>query len=95
MIPKWEKTEPVRLYLYTIVGCFLAILAMVGSITNAELQYWVMIVGQALAVTSGTEFARSSVDSPATVEQMFETAADLRRAAKMVESGELPPPDLG
>lgn len=76
MIPRWEKTEPVRLYMYLVVGAFLAIAASVGYIIDMDARQYIWLAGMALGTVSGTEFARSSVDSPATVKHKFDRLPD-------------------
>lgn len=81
MIHKWERTEPIRLYLYTVTGLFLSILAVMGVITDMQLSSWILIVGMACGVVSGTEFARAGVDSPATVKHKFDALPEEVRKA--------------
>lgn len=65
-----KDTEPVRLYLYGIVGPILAILVVIGVVQEASVQLWVALAAAILAVPIAGEAARSIAFAPATVDRI-------------------------
>jgi len=61
----WKDTEPVRLYLYGVLGPLVALLVALGVIQADQALLW-LAVGAALLGVPAVERARALVDSPAT-----------------------------
>lgn len=62
----WKETEPVRLYIYSILVPALALLVAKGVITSEDALYYGAIGAAALGVVPAVEKVRSVVDSPST-----------------------------
>ena len=62
----WKESEPVRLYLYSVLVPVLAFLAAKGVITGEDVLYYTAIGAAALGVAPAIEKVRSMVDSPST-----------------------------
>jgi len=66
MLYRLRMSEPVRLWLYSILGPGVALLVGYGILSADEAVLW-LAVGAAVCGVAGTETARASVYSPATV----------------------------
>jgi len=76
--------EPVRLYVYGVVGAVVALLVFRGVVSGTESLLW-LALAQVLLAVPATEAARARVDSPATsagvrelLAQTWERQADLQ-----------------
>lgn len=56
----WNKSEPVRSYVYSVLAVLLGLLVAKGVIHNTELDLWLALAGTVLAVPS-VELARKRV----------------------------------
>jgi hypothetical protein len=56
----WSKTEPVRLYVYSLLAPLAGILVFYGIVDSAAAPLWIALGTVVLGVT-GTEVARSKV----------------------------------
>lgn len=65
LIKNMKETEPVRLYLYSVLVPVLALLVMKGVIGGDEMATY-LAVGAAVLGVPAVEKARSKVDSPST-----------------------------
>ena len=66
-----KDTEPLRVYLYGIVGSVLAILVVVGVVQEADVELWVALAAAVLAVGTAGEVARAHVYPAAKVARMM------------------------
>lgn len=64
----WKDSEPVRLYLYSVLVPVLALLAAKGVITNEDVAYYGVLAAAVLGVAPAVEKVRSLVDSPSTAQ---------------------------
>lgn len=71
----WKDTEPVRLYLYGILGPLVALLVVLGVVQADQAVLW-LAVGAAVLGVPAVERARSLVTSPATQGQVEREAAE-------------------
>lgn len=55
----WSKTEPVRLWLYGLMGPLMALLVGYGVLSDAQASMWIAVGVAVAGVGFGTEFARS------------------------------------
>jgi anti-sigma factor RsiW len=63
------ESEPVRLYLYSVLGAVLAVLVALGVLTSSDAALWGALGAAVLAVPV-TEGVRSQVYSPRTAAQL-------------------------
>jgi hypothetical protein len=71
----WKDTEPVRLYLYGVLGPLVVLLVALGVVQADQALLW-LAVGAAVLGVPAVEGARSLVTSPATQAQIEREAAD-------------------
>lgn len=79
MLENLKNSEPVRLYLYSLVGPVLAVLFAKGVVSGEDVVVYTALAGAVLAV-AGVEKARSVVDSPDTAQakqEALEAEAEL------------------
>lgn len=70
-----KASEPVRLYLYSVLVPVLVLLGAKGIISGSDVALYSALAAVVLAVPA-TELARRAVYSPATVEATLEVAAE-------------------
>ncbi len=58
---RWVRTNPVRTYLYGVLGVVVVALVFYGVITEAEAALWLIVAGTVLGVPVAVEAARSHV----------------------------------
>jgi hypothetical protein len=61
----WKDTEPVRLYLYSVLGPLVVLLVALGVVESDQALLWLALAAAVLGVPA-VERARSLVTSPAT-----------------------------
>lgn len=66
---RWQLTEPVRLYLYSVAGVVIAGLVLFGVISGELATFLTAALAVALAVPAGGEIARKAVYPIAAVER--------------------------
>ena len=64
----WKDSEPVRLYIYSVVVPVLVLLAAKGVISGEDLAYYASLAAAVLGVAPAVEKVRSLVDSPSTAQ---------------------------
>ncbi len=69
-VVSWAQSEPVRLYLYSILGPLLALLLALGVVT-AELVPLVLALAGAVLAVPAVEAARRKVTSPKSLERDY------------------------
>jgi hypothetical protein len=77
----WKDTEPVRLYLYSVLGPLVVLLVALGVVQADQALLWLALAAAVLGVPA-VERARSLVTSPATMGQVVvEHVEELRTAS--------------
>lgn len=65
ILKKAKETEPVRLYLYSVLASILALLVLKGVLSGDEMTAYLVVAATVLGVPA-IEKTRSVVDSPST-----------------------------
>ena len=65
-IKAWKDSEPVRLYVYSVLAPLLALLAAKGVLSGEDALYYGALAAAALTGAPAVEKVRALVDSPAT-----------------------------
>lgn len=76
LLTRLKLTEPVRLYLYTVLVVLTLGLQLAGWLSGDWQNFLAMNAAVVLGVTGGAEAARASVYSPRSVVQAVRRAAD-------------------
>lgn len=76
LLARLKLTEPVRLYIYTVLLVLTAGLQLAGWLSGEWRDFLAMNAAVLLAVGGGAEAARASVYSPRSVVQAVRRAAD-------------------
>jgi len=74
LVERWKDTEPVRLWLYSVIVPVVALLVGYGLLSTHQAALWLAVAAGALLV-GGTELARGFAVSPLTVNRVARTAA--------------------
>lgn len=72
---KWSETQPVRLWLYGLMGPIMALLVGYGILSDAQASMWIALGASALGVVGATEFARSKAYAPSSLPPSFTDGA--------------------
>jgi hypothetical protein len=70
LLSRWQQSEPIRLYLYGLLGAVLPLLTIYGAMTGEAAALWGAAAAAALGVPA-TEGLRSQVYSPRTTLQLL------------------------
>lgn len=71
LLQRWQRGEPVRLYVYGLLVPVMALLVGYGWLTTEQAGLWLAVGVAALLFSGvGVELARRSVDSPRTVTEL-------------------------
>lgn len=86
----WQDTEPVRLYLYSVLVPVVALLVLRGLVSAQESVLW-LGVGAAVLGVPAVERVRSLVTSPATVQKLADAhgAAVVQAAREGFDAGQV------
>lgn len=76
----WSKTEPLRLYIYSLLAPLAAVLVLYGVVDGNAVPLLIALATAVLGV-AGTEAARAKVASPQTQENLRHGAVDTLRQA--------------